>query len=367
MCLLSVWRLIFFLSIIRFWSSAWFDSIWNGGWTPFASFRERPFILQIPMHSFLRMPVIMDGELILSRWDYPLWLLVGRPIPAPYQYSGNDGHLFCTEESHKIHNHSFVMISTDNTAVVSYINKQGGTHSPNLCVEVWEILHWCLEHDIVIRVCHIPDKFSILQTVFRDWTDLSKQNGLEQSVANSIFQILNYPNVDLFATRFSHKLPLYVSPVPDNHASAIDALSMNWNFLHAYAFLPTILIPSVLAKICQSQCRIVLIAPLWPQCLWFSEVLQLLVSAPICLPLFPKQLTQSKGKFQHPNLQLLTLHAWELSSNQLEIKSSRKPLQILSQNQDEHLLRKSLIQNGLYTPIGVTDRRLIQSRLLLQL
>ena len=32
--------------------------------------------------------------------------------------------------------HSCIMISTDNTTVVSYINKQGGTHSPNLCVEV---------------------------------------------------------------------------------------------------------------------------------------------------------------------------------------------------------------------------------------
>ena len=62
---------------------------------------------------------------------------------------------------------------------------------------------------------------------------------------------------------------LYVSPVLDNHALAIDALSINWNFLHAYAFPPTILIPSVLAKIRQCQCSIVLIAPLWPQCPWF--------------------------------------------------------------------------------------------------
>ena len=43
--------------------------------------------------------------------------------------------------------HSCVMISTDNTTVVSYINKQGGTRSPNLCVEVCRILHWCLEYD----------------------------------------------------------------------------------------------------------------------------------------------------------------------------------------------------------------------------
>ena len=58
--------------------------------------------------------------------------------------------------------HSCIMISTDNTTVVSYINKQGGTHSPNLCVEVWKILNWCLEQDIVIRVRHIPGKFNIL-------------------------------------------------------------------------------------------------------------------------------------------------------------------------------------------------------------
>ena len=100
----------------------------------------------------------------------------------------------------------------------------------------------------------------------------------------------------------------------------------------------------------------------WPpyQCPWFSEVLRLLVSAPIRLPHFPNILTQAMGKFQHQNLPTLALHAWELSSNQ--IKSFCKTLQILSQNQEEHL--QSVMQNGLYTPIGVIERRLIQSRLL---
>ena len=153
--------------------------------------------------------------------------------------------------------------------------------------------------------------------------------------------MFNYPNLDLFATRFKYKLSLYVSPVLDNQAFAIDAFSMNYNNLHAHAFPPTILIPSVLNKIRQSQCRIVLIAPLWPQQTWVSEVLQLLVSAPVRLPLFPKLLTQAKGKFQHRNLPVLNLHAWELSSNQLKIKNFHKTLQVLSLNQDKHQLRKS--------------------------
>ena len=138
--------------------------------------------------------------------------------------------------------HICVMISTDNTKVVSYINKQGGTHSPNLCVEVWEILNFCQEHDIV-RVRHIPGKFNILaDRLSRLHRPIRTAWALDQSVANSVFQMLKFPNVDLFATRFNHKLPLYVSPVSDSHALAVDALSMNWDYLHAYAFPPTILI-----------------------------------------------------------------------------------------------------------------------------
>ena len=105
--------------------------------------------------------------------------------------------------------HSCIMISTDNTTVVSYINKQGGTHSPNLCVEVWKILNWCLEQDIVIRVRHIPGKFNILaDRLSRLDKPIKTEWALDQTVANSVFQMLNFPNVDLFATRFNHRLPL---------------------------------------------------------------------------------------------------------------------------------------------------------------
>ena len=120
------------------------------------------------------------------------------------------------------------MISTDSITVVSYINKKGGTHSPNLCIEVWEILRWCLEQDVVIRVRHIPGKFNILADHFsRMDRPFKTEWALDQLIVNSIFQMLNYPNVDLFATRFNHKLSLYVSPIPDNHVLAVDSLSMN--------------------------------------------------------------------------------------------------------------------------------------------
>ena len=49
------------------------------------------------------------------------------------------------------------------------------------------------------------------------------------------------PHVDLFATRLNHKVPLYVSPVPDQNAWDIDALNINWSGLTAYAYPPTAL------------------------------------------------------------------------------------------------------------------------------
>ena len=68
-------------------------------------------------------------------------------------------------------------------------------------MEVWKILHWCLEHDIVIRIHHIPGKFNILaDRLSRLDRPLKIERALDQPVANSIFQMLNYPNVDLFET-----------------------------------------------------------------------------------------------------------------------------------------------------------------------
>ena len=57
------------------------------------------------------------------------------------------------------------------------------------------------------------------------------------------------PHVDLFTTHLNHKLPLYVSPIPDPKAWDIDALNINWTGLTAYASPPT----ALLHKVIQNQ------------------------------------------------------------------------------------------------------------------
>ena len=225
---------------------------------------------------------------------------------------------------HKAIRNSLMMVSTNKSTVVSYLKKQGGTHSPDLCVAVWNTLLWCQQNSIVLQVRHIPGRFNILadqlsrltKPIQTEWT-------LKQSVVNRICQLTNFPNIDLFATRPNHRLLMYVSPISDDEALAIDALTMNWNGIHGYAFPPFHIIPNVLDKIRQFRCKIVLIAPFWPFRPWFPELLDLLVSLSIVLPITPNLLEQLNGKFLHQNPKTLALHAWELSNVQLERNFSK--------------------------------------------
>ena len=53
-------------------------------------------------------------------------------------------------------------------------------------------------------------------------------------------------------THLNHKVPLYVSPVPDQNAWDIDALNINWSGLTAYAYPPMALLHRMIQKIRQS-------------------------------------------------------------------------------------------------------------------
>ena len=54
------------------------------------------------------------------------------------------------------------------------------------------------------------------------------------------------PHLDLFATHLNHKVPLYLSPVPDQHAWDIDAQNIIWSGLAAYVYPPTALLHRVI-------------------------------------------------------------------------------------------------------------------------
>ena len=169
---------------------------------------------------------------------------------------------------------NIILVATDNTTVVSYINKEGGMRSGPLCALLWRILSWCTGKQVTLKAQHIPGRLNVVsdklsrlgQTIQTEWSLLPE-------VFKTICSRWHQPQIDLFATRFNNKLSLFVSPVPDPLATAVDALSLPWEDLDAYAFPPSAILGKVVEKLQDSPCkRIILIAPGWPNMPWFWDL-----------------------------------------------------------------------------------------------
>ena len=116
----------------------------------------------------------------------------------------------------------------------------------------------------------------------------------------------------LSAAGLNHKLPTFVSPVPDPAVWAMDALSVPWAGLLAYAFPLLPILSKVLKKAREEQATLILIAPRWPAQPWFPELLCLSHVPPLKLYLHPRALLQPRSGIAHASPGLLDLHAWLL-------------------------------------------------------
>ena len=50
----------------------------------------------------------------------------------------------------------------DNPTVVAYINKQGETHSAEMCALLWKIMTWCHHYHITLKARHIPGCLNVM-------------------------------------------------------------------------------------------------------------------------------------------------------------------------------------------------------------
>ena len=166
--------------------------------------------------------------------------------------------------------------------------------SGSLCALLWRLLSWCNRRQIVLRARHIPGRLNVIaDKLSRNKQVIQTEWSLLQEVFDHLCARWHAPQVDLFATRYNHKLPKFVSPVPDPQAWKVDALSLSWESLDAYAFPPVSLMGKVVSKILdQGVRRLVLIAPGWPNMPWFWDLVNMSVQVPLSLPQVENLLTQ---------------------------------------------------------------------------
>ena len=247
-----------------------------------------------------------------------------------------------------------VLIATDNTTVVAYINKEGGMKLGSLCALLWRILSWCTRQQVTLRARHIPGRLNVIadklsrlgQTIQTEWS-------LHPAVFQAVCARWHQPQVDLFATRFNNKLPQFVSPVPDPQAWAVDALSLSWEDLDPYAFPPAAILGKVVEKLQDYPCkRIILIAPGWPNMPWFWDLVAISSQIPLCLLNLPNLVSQPFNQVLHRNLSNLNLHAWLLEPQQSRSKASLRQwqheLRLLKEDKPDLSMRQSgpFLQSG---------------------
>ena len=257
-----------------------------------------------------------------------------------------------------------VLLYTDNSTVMFYLRKQGGTRSPTLCRITWEILRWCAQQRVTLTVKHIPGKKNVLaDSLSRSFRLPGTEWTLLQGVVDHLGDLWGKPLMDLFATQLNHRLPCYVSPLPDPQAYAIDAMSISWDGMLAYAYPPTALLNQVLQKLTSSQnTELILIAPAWPKQSWYPLLLQLSADQPRQLPPLQHLLWHPTGKVYHQNPALFHLHAWKLSSSLSARRAFRLELPNASPSLNGPLQDHSTTADGASSLLGVLEGKQIHSR-----
>ena len=131
-----------------------------------------------------------------------------------------------------------VLVQSDNTTTVAYLNAMGAIKSipcNEMATMIWD---WCLKHNIWLSATHIPESKNIQvdkeSRVLKESTEWS----LSQEVFNPIQERWGKCDIDLFASTLNSKVPQYVSWRPDPGAQFINALLMNWKPHYFYAFPP---------------------------------------------------------------------------------------------------------------------------------
>ena len=156
-----------------------------------------------------------------------------------------------------------VGLMSDNTTVVAYVNKQGGTVSSSLYLLTRQVLLWAENHSVTLVARYIPgSKNVVADQLSRKGQVIGTEWSLHPLVVKEAFRLWGTPIVDLFASALNKKLPVYCSILPDPLAWQEDTFLAQLDGLDAYVFPPFILIWRVLNRMLSSKgLRMTLVAP----------------------------------------------------------------------------------------------------------
>ena len=278
--------------------------------TAMAPWRNRSYLLEgVPMGAVACRREIVTTDASLTGWG-ATWQQ--RAVSGRWADTDQEEHInvlelravhlaLCQLLPHIRGRH--VLIRTDNTTVVYYINHQGGVRSARLLQAARRLLVWAASRLLSLRATYLPGIENVAADYLSRHKPPSGEWQLHPQVAQLIWAKFGQASVDLFATKENAQCPRWFT-------ANLDALSQEWPEGLLYAYPPLPLIWPTLQRVLQERHNLILVAPAWVTRPWFPLLQELAQVAPWPLPQRKDLLLQLGGRIWHPNPHRLKLTAW---------------------------------------------------------
>ena len=205
---------------------------------------------------------------------------------------------------------SVVLVETDNSTTMAYVNHLGGRSRflSEVAHRLWRVTN---QFGITLRAVHRPGVENRRADLLSRWKQDSTDLKLDPKYFRLAEQRWGRHTVDLFATRLNRQVGRFVSWRPDPEATAVDAFQFPLIGENPWCFPPEALIPRLLGQLTRQRATVTLVAPQWPGKPWWPDLIRMMVDKPIKLPNHHSTLqaigTNEFSGFPHWNLAIFRI------------------------------------------------------------
>ena len=245
----------------------------------------------------------------------------------------------------------------DNSTVMAYVNKQGGTVSWALCLLASRLLRCTESFDVHLDARYLPGHANVLadlfgrcgQVVGTEWS-LHPASRLGQSVDRHLCDVPQCETAPVLLAR------------PGSPGRLRGCVSSS------LGRPGSVRVPSLSSDRSGGRPCLRVIAPSddWPEKEWFADLLLLLTQPPLALHWWDSLLRQPHCNLFHQGVHALNLHAWRLSNVTSGSRAFREGLLESCQGASDPPPRASTSRGGRSSVVGVVEGALLQSTPLFQ-
>lgn len=241
-------------------------------------------------------------------------LLSGKWLPAQRGLHSNCKEMLAIllvlqSCSHKIRNCG-LHIQSDNSTVVTYLKKDGGTKSQKLQALTKRVLYLIDKFNIIHTVHYIPGPLNEIADSLSRQQPIPEWHILQPGTVR-VFEKWGLPSIDLFASARAHVVTPYVTlDFRDKNALFHDAFSIRWNFKLAWVFPPPSLMHRVLKHLNDATGIYMIASPRWKRVFWRSDLKNRSIAAPLTIHRLSEVLIDTTTGRPPPKIQELVIEVW---------------------------------------------------------